>query len=149
MRGDGSSWSSEIRIAVSLSLCLLPLVLSLAPPLCLGLSLHPPFETHTRTHTHKPLSFLYGCIYVCLSSLSALTSTHPVRYAHKPGCFASFPLLQSNPPPPPPSNLSTFLHAKFMTTCFSLICLFQVVLCFCSPSGFRSHQHVGRKFVGG
>lgn len=64
--------------------------------------------------------------------------------------FLSSSTEQSPPPPPPPSpNLPSFLHAKFMTTCLSLICLFQTFLCLCNLSGLRFHQHVGRKLVGG
>lgn len=69
-------------------------MLSLAPPLCRWRALHPPLRfTHSHTHIHKPLALLYGCISVCLSSPSALSSAHPVRYAHKPGAPLPRPAL--------------------------------------------------------
>ena len=102
--------SSEIRISsLSLSLSCSPTASgALSSPPSLSLSPPPPPQPswiHTHTHTHKPLAFLHGCISVCLSSPSALPSAHPVRYAHKPGCSSSLPLLQTSPPPPPPPPL--------------------------------------------
>lgn len=86
VRGDGSSWSSEIRIALSLPLCLLPLVLarSLAPPLRLKLPLHPP---HLDIHTNHSPSCTAAVLYASHRSQLILLIMHPGLVAFLPFLF--------------------------------------------------------------